>query len=53
MRTYAYGEELAEKPSANGETVLFPRFEGIDLEFKDLMKSVSYCPTVVTFCSEV
>ena len=29
------------------------RFEGIDLEFKDLMKSVSYCPTVVTFCSEV
>jgi len=29
------------------------RFEGIDLEFKDLMKSVSYCPTVVNFCSEV
>ncbi|CAM9099296.1 unnamed protein product [Ectocarpus fasciculatus] len=28
------------------------RFEGIDLEFKDLMKSGSYCPTVVTFCSE-
>lgn len=29
------------------------RFEGIDLEFKDLMKSVSYTPTVVIFCSEV
>eukprot|EP00752_Nemacystus_decipiens_P011484 g10196.t1 len=28
------------------------RFEGIDLEFKDLMKSASYCPNVVVFCSE-
>eukprot|EP00904_Undaria_pinnatifida_P003150 jgi/Undpi1/12836/HiC_scaffold_7.g02503.m1 len=28
------------------------RFEGIDLEFKDLMKSASFGPTVVAFCSE-
>lgn len=41
--------------TVNNIKILFTnnRFEGIDLEFKDLMKSASYRPTVVTFCSQV
>lgn len=29
------------------------RFESFDSEFKDVMKSASFCPTVVIFCSQV